>query len=73
MILFKTFNWLAVKLFCVFSKNYDIFLINIVVKYKIKKDGCTICREKGSGDGVRKGLIWMVPNKLIRLGTPQYL
>ena len=26
-----------------------------------------------SRDGVKKGLIWMGHNKLIRLGTPQYL
>ena len=57
-----------------FSKKYDVFLINIVVKYKIKK-GYTICSGKGLGDGVRKGLIWMGHKTLIRsiMGTPQYL
>ena len=57
-----------------FSKKYDVFLINIVVKYKIKK-GYTICSGKGLGDGVRKRLIWMGHKTLIRSmkGTPQYL
>ena len=60
------FNWLAVKLFCVFSEKCDVFLINIVVKYKIKQYSVQYVRERDQHQ-VRKVLIWMGHNKLIRL------
>ena len=55
-----------------FSKKYDLFLINIVIKYKIKQKRVQYVGERGR-DGVRKELIRMGHNKLIRLGTPKYL
>ena len=39
MILLKNVRLACCKAICVFSKKYDLFLINIVIKYKIKKKG----------------------------------
>ena len=69
MILFKNVLLAAVKLFCVFFKKYDIFLINTAVKYKIKYRGLQYVEERDR-DGIKKGLIWIGHDKLIRLRIP---
>ena len=72
VILSKNGQLTCYKAICVFSKKYDLFLINIVIKYKIKQKRVQYVGERGR-DGVRKELIRMGHNKLIRLGTPKYL
>ena len=72
MILFKKVQLAGCKAICVFSKKYNLFLINVVIKCKMKWKGENYVGERDR-DGVRKGLTWMGHNKLIRLGTSKYL
>ena len=59
LMIFKNVQLACCKaILCVFHNN--VFLINIAVRYKIKK-GVQYIGERG-WDEVRKGLIWMGHN-----------
>ena len=54
MVLFKNAQLVCSKAILseAVPKKYDVFLMNIVIKYKIK--GCTIWRGKESGWGKKR-------------------